>query len=122
MRDISIVKKALSSKAPGEMLEKATNLIMAYKDFMHKGRVELGKHRPWEYKPASKDFKQGLHRFSQISNEISSLDLNSDTAKTVHISQFTDADIAKRCGCIKEGMPGVHAISFESVQCTSAKS
>ena len=110
MQDIGIIKAALSSQAPAEMLDTAPNLVLAYKDFMHKGRVVSGKQRRWEYRPASKEFKEGLHRFSLMVNELSDLDLDSDIAKAIRIGQLTDANIALRCGCIKERMKGDHAI------------
>ena len=92
MQDIGIIKAALSSQAPAEMLDSAPDLILAYKDFMHKGRVEKGKQRRWEYRPASKEFKEGLHRFSLMLNELCDLDLNSDISHwPAHGRQYSSA-------------------------------
>ena len=54
LRDISTVRNAPSSEEPLKQLKSAKNLITAYKDFMQKGRLEMGLKRPWEKRPASK--------------------------------------------------------------------
>ena len=118
MQDIAIVKKALSLQAPATMLITAPNLIITYQDFMYKGRVEKDKHRRWEFRPASKEFKERLHRFSKMIDELSDMDLNSDTAKAIRIGQLTDANMALRWNCINGRMQGVQTMDFESVQRT----
>lgn len=113
MRDIATVKAALASKTPVQSLRKATNLISAYKHFMYKGRTKYkGRtvqlvYRPWEKKPTSKEFGQGLHRFSEMVEECSDLDMESETAKAIRIGQLTDQDMSKRWNCINERMKGV---------------
>ena len=55
-RDISIVRDVLSLSAPVDELHSAQNLLIAYGEFMKKGRVEGVHPRTWEHKPASEVF------------------------------------------------------------------
>ena len=53
IKDISVVRDALSSEAPVKKLKTAKNLMKAYGEFMKKGRIEGSHPRTWEKEPAS---------------------------------------------------------------------